>query len=410
MRPKVFTLKNFILLLLATTIFTGLALWGSKGFPMPFGGVPSTVNKIIFVSDRDGQPDLYMADSKSKEIVRLTKDKAEEAELAFAPDGQKVAYTANINGNVRQLCLTEASPDRKVIGLTRTQSTKEQPAFDNDNNLYFLDSGKVARTTTDASDSDAIFPTVESKRDNPALATLFAEGGIARFALTPDGNGVVAAIKRERTEILVLYSKEGDAHVHEAGTLVLIGFAQKLRFQFLSDGSLTVLFQGGTPLKEPMQLPTPKGEEESKALAGSLEQLLAELSGQAEGMEGQNILVHFGPDLKVTGGLPVPFPADDFSIAPNDQTVVLYTTQAHGGQTDGIYLGSFVAKQEPLQRISETPIAGLTWSPDSSQLAYIAQADLFIYSVTGSEAPVNLTQGKGKASSPVWSPVLAEKK
>ena len=186
--------------------------------------------------------------------------------------------------------------------------------------------------------------------------------------------------------------------------------AQKLHFQFLRDGSLTVLFQGGTPLKEPMQLPTPKDDEESKALGGQVEQLLAGFSSQAEALEKQNILVHFGPDLKVTGGLPIPFPADGFSIAPNDQTIAIFTTEKHAGQLGGIYLGSFTARQEPLQRIIETPISSLTWSPDSSQFGYISEADLYVYSVTGSEAPVNLTQGKGKASSPVWSPTLADKK
>ena len=407
MRPKIFTLKNLALLLLALTIFTGLALWGSKGFPLPFGGVASTLNKIVFVSDRDGQPDLYLADTKSKEIVRLTHDKAEEGELAFSPDGQKVAYTANIAGSVRQLCLTEAGPDRKVIGLTRTQSTKERPVFGNDNKIYFLDSGKIARTTTDASDSDAIFPTVEGKRNNQALAALFTEGGITRYCLTPDGTGVLAAVKREQTEVLVLYQR--DANAHESGTLVLIGFAQKLHFQFLHDGSLTVLFQGGTPLKEPLQLAVRNGEEEGKALAGQLEQMLDELGGRAEALEGQNILVHFDAELKVTGGLPIPFPADGFSLAPNDQTIAIFTTQARKGQAGGIYLGSFAAQQEPFQRISETPIDSLTWSPNSTQFAYTSQGDLYVYSVTGSEAPINLTQGKGKASSPVWSPVLSEK-
>lgn len=402
MRPKLFTLRNLILLLMALAIFGGLAYWGSKGFPLPFGGVPSTAGKIAFGSDRDGQPELYLVDTTTKEITRLTNSEAREAELAFSADGQHLTFTSNIGGTVRQVCLTEAAPDRKLVALTRTQSTKELPGFFGEDHLYFLDSGKVARIRTDASDADAIFPTVEGKHENKALGSLFTEGGVTRYTVSPDGESVVAAIRRDRCEVLAIYE-------HDTETLVLLGFAQKLHFQYRDDGTLVALFQAGGPLKQPMQIAVPKNEEEGAMIASQLEQLLGELGGQAEALEGQSVLVHFDAQFAPSGALPIPFVVDDFAMAPDGKTVAIFSSSDAAKANWGIFVGSF-ASQEPLQRLVDKPVEALTWSPDSTQFAYISEGSLLLSPVSGSDSPINLSQGKGTAYAPVWSPAKASKK
>ena len=206
MRPKIFTFRNFLLALAALGILGGLAFWVYRGFPLPFVGVPSTAGKIAFVWEKDGQSDIYLGSATGGEPTQLTRDTTLESELAFSADGQHLVFTEDHGlSGVRQVCLTEAAPGRRQITLTVNESTKEQPYFRGDRDLFFLDSGKIGRTTTDASDSDAIFPTVEGKRDNVALAALFAEGGISQYAVSLDGETILAAVKREHGHVLVVY-------------------------------------------------------------------------------------------------------------------------------------------------------------------------------------------------------------
>jgi hypothetical protein len=402
MRPKIFTLRKLILLLLALGIFGGLAWWGYRGFPLPFGGVPSTAGKLAFVWEKDDQTDLYLASATGGEPVRLTSDAAQESELAFSPDGQQLTFTSDRQqGGVRQVGLTEAAPARKLITLTTTQATKEQPQFSGERDIFFLDSGKIGRITTDASDRDAVFPTVQEKRDNPLLSALFAEGGISRFAISPNGELILAAVKRERGELLVVYMKADK-------TVALLGSAQKLHFQALSDGSFGVLFNSGSPLKEAVLVPTPKNSEEGQAVLEQLNALFTQLGSQTEAMEGQAVLVHFDSGFKPTNVIPLPFTPAGFQIAPDNQTVGIFVSEAEAGKPVGLFIGGLGSQEAP-QRIYDKSVSALTWSPDSTSLGFLSEGSLLIAPATGTESPLNLTQGKGRAFAPSWSPALPKK-
>ena len=52
-------------------------------------------NSIVFVSDRDGDEDLYVYDLKSGETRRITDNAAEDFAPAFSPDGREVAFVSN---------------------------------------------------------------------------------------------------------------------------------------------------------------------------------------------------------------------------------------------------------------------------------------------------------------------------
>ena len=401
MRPKIFTLRNLFLAVLALGIFGGLALWGSRGFPLPFAGVPSTAGKIAFAWEKDGQTDLYLASATGGEPVRLTNTTAQEDELAFSPEGQHIAFTADRSlDSVRQISLTEAAPSRKIVTLTTTAATKESPQFSGERDLFFLDSGKVASTTTDASDADAIFPTVEGKRDNALLAALFSEGGVGRFAVAGDGEIILAAVKRERGEVLVVYLKNDK-------TLALLGSAQKLHFQALRDGSFVVLFSSGSPLKEPIMIPTPKNSEEGQASTEQLTGLLNQLGAQVDAMDGQAFLVRFDSSFKPANAIPLPFIPTGFALAPDNQTVAIFAKEGAADKV-GLFVGGLAA-QEPPQRIFDKPVSAITWSPDSRSLAFLSAGDLLITPSTGTASPLNLTNGKGQAHSPVWSPTAPQK-
>ena len=136
--------------------------------------------------------------------------------------------------------------------------------------------------------------------------------------------------------------------------------------------------------------------------------VLNQLGNQTESMEGKSFLVHFDSQLNPQNAIPLPFTPLGFKMAPDNQTVAVFARESTSDQAVGLFVGG-LASTEPPQRIFEKPVVDLTWSPDSSSLAFISEGSLLVIPATGSATPLNVTQGKGQASSPVWSPIQPKK-
>lgn len=93
-------------------------------------------NRIVFVSDRDGNQELYVMDVNGTGVVRLTQTPEDESMPACSPDGKRIAYVVEQNREVyvhfmwadgsgsRRLCQGFApswSPDGETIYLNQGQ-------------------------------------------------------------------------------------------------------------------------------------------------------------------------------------------------------------------------------------------------------------------------------------------------
>src|SRR4026208_846628 len=74
--------------LLATLLTIVVALPAQAGFPGSNG-------KIAFVSDRDGNQEIYSMNADGSGQVNLTKNPASDFDPSWSPDGTKIAFTSD---------------------------------------------------------------------------------------------------------------------------------------------------------------------------------------------------------------------------------------------------------------------------------------------------------------------------
>ncbi len=72
-------------------------------------------NKIVFVSDRDGNPEIYTMNLNGSSLTRLTSNNSTDRSPAWSPDGREIVFYSNRNDNSEFFLMnSEGTNQRKI--------------------------------------------------------------------------------------------------------------------------------------------------------------------------------------------------------------------------------------------------------------------------------------------------------
>ena len=91
----------------------------------------SNTGRIVFTSMRDGNPEIYVMDADGENQENLTNHPAHDAEPDWSPDGTKIAFVSDRNGDRTQIYVMNAD-GKNVIRLTDGRGWKGDPDWSPD--------------------------------------------------------------------------------------------------------------------------------------------------------------------------------------------------------------------------------------------------------------------------------------
>ena len=162
----------------------------------PTPTIPESTGHILFVSDMEGVAGLYLSAPDGSEQTRLTEFSAED--LSISPDGTRVAFVSNANGNADIYVLEIAT--QNVTRITDAPEKDSAPSWSHDGTRLAFESfrdGNFEIYMVNADGSNTIRLTNDAAGDsNPVWSPVADEiafksnrfGNSDIFLLTPNGS------------------------------------------------------------------------------------------------------------------------------------------------------------------------------------------------------------------------------
>lgn len=120
-------------------------------------------SKIVFMSRRDGNAEIYKMDADGNNEVRLTNNPAEDGAPVFSPDGRKIAFQRSPSGGDDDLFVM-SSGGNNMVRITRNTEDDSFPSWSPSGSRIAFQSSRSA------SGQDNIYimkPTREGKKNRP---------------------------------------------------------------------------------------------------------------------------------------------------------------------------------------------------------------------------------------------------
>ncbi len=89
-------------------------------------------DQIIFVSDADGDDELYTYDMKTKKVKQITDNSAQDFSPAYSPDGKEVVFVSNMDNPNKWEIYKVNIENKKIKRLTKNNYWDGFPKFSSD--------------------------------------------------------------------------------------------------------------------------------------------------------------------------------------------------------------------------------------------------------------------------------------
>ena len=362
--------KSIIIILVLVIAIGAFALYAIQRGPGLFIK-PPTEARIAFISNQNGQSDLMTMKIDGSDVVSLTNDAANESEPTWSPDMTEILYLSDKNDQKNQAFISgwNGKYSRQV---THSAGIKDNPRWmGRGNEISVLSSGNLYMVDKHGGHeeealkpSELLGPQAEGELRVPFVyadwspkvdAILLAQetdlGQVAYILQTTPGR---MSDVQNLKPIDITLARNLDVAWSPVGLRVAAGFINR-------DG------QNGLLVKDFNSM-------------NITELFVSKIMGAAKPV--------WSPDGKT-----IAFEMWSIKDDVPEKCLGIYTIDASGGKPRPIVKGD---AREPF------------WSPDGSALVYTlarpdGDRDIWRMNADGTGA-VNLTNGKGDNSSPVWSP------
>ncbi|MBC7929612.1 MAG: PD40 domain-containing protein, partial [Rubrivivax sp.] len=178
-----------------------------------------TNGKIVFVSARDGNNEIYVMNSDGTAQTRLTNNSANDERPAFSPDGSRIVFSSNRDGNLEVYVMS--ADGTAQTRLTNNSASDTDPTFSPDGSKIAFSSLRDGNVEIYSMNADGTGQTnltnnaaFDSKPDYSPDGSKIAftsdrDGNFEVYAMSADGAGQTNLTNNAAIDVQASYSPDG---------------------------------------------------------------------------------------------------------------------------------------------------------------------------------------------------------
>ena len=171
--------------------------------------------KIAFTSDRDGDREIYVIDKDGSNPTRLTNNSARDEHPAWSPDGTKIAFrsTRDGNGEIYVMDRDGSYPTNVTNSGASDRAPAWSPdgrkiAFESDNEIYVMDKDGSSPTRLTNNNAQDEYPAWSPDGTRIAFAST-RDGNVEIYVMNADGSNPVNLTNHSRADWTPTWSPDG---------------------------------------------------------------------------------------------------------------------------------------------------------------------------------------------------------